>query len=265
MTCSLSWSLPEISLGQELKVQAKIPIASPQAISLDKRGQFFLSNEKGEINQYNPQGEILRTFSPQRRRELNLIEAWPTLRIFIFYEAFQEFLILDRFLNPLSGPESYQFNPEFIGFAKMATLAADNNIWVFDNTDFGLKKYDPIQGLLLSNTSLDLLLDPRSIEINFMREYQNLLIINDKNSGVLIFDNFGNYLKTLPYTDLNYIGVQQDEICFLQENQLVFYDLYKSTERKVLLPDKQAWLFATAWGENIAALSKDTLFILSPQ
>jgi len=89
---------------------------------------------------------------------------------------------------------------------------------------------------LLLNAPLNLVLDAKDYDINFMREYQNTLFINDRNSGILVFDNLGNYRKKLPFVGLTSFGVINDELYFLVSNQVHFFHLYNFTERTMTLP-----------------------------
>ena len=245
-------------VSQNLQLITKIPIKPPRAISIDRKDMLYIADNQGDIKRYNAQGELQQVFSPSKIGNISIIEAWTSLRILVFYEEYQEYVILDRFLNQTS---SYTFTPEHIGFAKTISLAADNRIWLFDNTDFSLKKYDPILQTNILITSLDLLLDPAEFDINFIREYQNLLFVNDKNKGVLLFDNLGNYKKTLEYPGLDFIGVYQDEIFFLQNGRIYFYNVYKDQERYSALPLDRTWLYAGILGESIFTISEDQLFL----
>lgn len=244
--------------AQHYKIIKQIPVEGTRAISIDKKNMLYIGDSQGDIKRYNTNGELQQVFSPSKIGNISLIEAWTSLRILVFYEDYQEYLILDRFLNQTS---SYTFEPAFVGFAKTMSLALDNRLWVFDNTDFSLKKYDPISKTNLLVTPLDLLLDPISHNINFIREYQNLLFVNDKHSGILLFDNLGNYKKTLAYPGLDYISVTQDEICFLYTGRLYFYNVYEDQERYINLPLDQTWLFAGTLGEYYFAVSENKIFI----
>ncbi|NJO03597.1 MAG: hypothetical protein HC880_19655 [Bacteroidia bacterium] len=261
LTVTILLIVPQPMVAQSLKLLHKVPIGKPTAISVDKRRLLYISDEQGNVYQYDTTGQRLLNFSPPRPRDVSLLEAWQSLRIFLFYREYQEYTLLDRFLTPPATQAAYQFNPEQIGFAQVATMAADNNLWVLDNRDFSLKKYDPIREMTLVHTALDLVLDPSNYDINFIREYQNILLINDRQQGILLFDNLGNYQRTLPYPNLNYLGVTQNALCFLQGTNLCFYDLYQGHEYKIKLPQEPEWLFATLVGNRIAALSRNHLFI----
>jgi hypothetical protein len=241
------------TIAQNYKVRQSIQIKEPVAISTDKNLSLLVADGQGNIYKYDSSGKAQLNFSPPKLADITLLEAWQTMRVFVFYRDLQEFLILDRFLNPVA---QYPINQEVIGFAQMASLSADNSIWLWDSRDFSLKKYDPKNDILAVHTSFDLIFKPKNYEINFMREYQNLLIINDKTTGILLFDNLGNYKKTLAYPNLNYIGILGDELYFLQNNQLIFYDLYQLKERKIELPQLAAWRFATLLGNLVVTISE---------
>lgn len=243
--------------AQSLQLISSTPIRQVRAISIDKKNMLYLADNLGDIKRYDISGTQQQVFSPTKIGNISSLEAWTSLRVLVFYEEYQEFLILDRFLNQTS---AYSLEPSQIGFAKVISLAADNNLWVFDNTDFSLKKYDPINKSNLLITALDLLLDPENHEINFIREYQNILLVNDKNKGILLFDNLGNYKKTLNYPGLNYLGVAGDEICFLNGDRLYFYNIYQDQERFLNLPLDQNWLYAGLIGEYIFTISLTHLY-----
>lgn len=253
-----SWFLlwPVLFFGQELKVVRSIPILKPAAVSVDRNFQVYVCDEKGNIDKYDSSGKLLVHFSPPIVAKPSLVESWLTLRIFVFYEEIQSYALFDRFLNPLN---TLRFNEETIGFAKIATIAADNSLWVFDNSDFSIKKYDPVLEQNIVYSPLDLLLDPRNYEINFMREYQNILLISDLNTGILLFDNLGNYRKKLPYQNVRYIGAIDDEIYFINEKVWIYFDLYQLKERKIQLPKDKNWLFVLQAGKQKLGLTENQL------
>ncbi len=215
-----------------LEAVRAVPLGVVAHASLDRNGHLFVADERGNINKYTSEGQPLLHFSPQKLAVPDLLEAWFTLRIFAFYQEYQEYLLLDRFLHnsPL-----IRFAPDAVGFARSATLAADNLIWVFDDTDFSLKKYDPQtrQNVLVSPLALQL--ETPWVQVGFMREYQNQLYVSDERNGLLVFDNLGNYRKRLPFAGLAQFGFYRDELYFLRGNELVFFHLYNFQERTVPL------------------------------
>jgi len=232
LCCSLSLSAQNNNAGwQKIKT---VPLSSPvETVSIDRYGMFYIADEEGNIFKYDSLGVLQVTFSTPKKADITLLEAWRNVNIFVFYRSFQEYVLLDRFLAPAP---NMPLDGNAIGFARLATFSYDNNMWIVDEQDFSLKKYNMTFNKVDLYTPLDLLLDPTLYDMNYMREYQNLLFINDKNSGILIFDNLGLYKTKIPIKGLPSIGFYNDEIYFQEGDNIRFINIYTYTERTEPLP-----------------------------
>lgn len=202
-------------------------------VSLDQKSNVLLANRDGQVHKYDAEGKLLWNYSPPKIGEVHHVEAWASMKILVFYRDFQEFVWLDRFLTETSRRD---FPNELIGFAQQISLSADGALWIFDNLDFSLKKYQANSRQLLINTPLDLLLDSQSYDILFMREYQGQLFICDKHAGILVFDNMGNYRKTLPYPNQSFLGFEANRLYGLQDDSLFYFEIYLLEETLIPLP-----------------------------
>ncbi|MCU0416986.1 MAG: hypothetical protein MUE33_07350 [Cytophagaceae bacterium] len=206
-----------LCIGIIVSSQTIRPISSvqipgkPVALSYDAYGFVYIADEKGNMYKLDSLGKQMVNYSPPRRGTITSIEAFRNVNIFIFYRDFQVFYYIDRFLN---ATQTLQFNPDKVGYARIATPALDQSVWLVDETDFSLKKYNTTYNSLDINTPLDLIIDPKVYDMNFMREYQNLLFINDATSGILIFDNMGNYKTKLPVVGLTYFSFVDDYLVY---------------------------------------------------
>jgi len=107
-----------------------------------------------------------------------------------------------------------------------------------DQQELSLKKWDLRINEFLLETPFNLNLDPNDFELTHIREYQNLLFISDRKTGVLVFDNLGNYMETLPITNLEYFSFKDNELLGISiAGQLKLIDIYSKTEREIGLPD----------------------------
>ena len=122
------------------------------------------------------------------------------------------------------------------GFILMATPSYDNNIWLIDQSDFSIKKYVIFQQDILSSTPFDLLLDPDHYEISFMKEYQNKVFVADKNSGILLFDNLGNFIRKYDQPGLDEFNFFKNFIYFIDGNRIMLIDLYDDHRQTITLP-----------------------------
>jgi hypothetical protein len=218
-----------------------------KSVSIDTYFNFYIGDDKGNVFKYDSLGNQMLRYSPSRKATISLLESWRTVNIFLFYRDIQEYAILDRFLTTSTPNSTFRQNEEDdetgIGFARLAALASDNNLWIFDDEDFSLKKYNTRINKVMLHTSLDLILDPSYYDLSFMREYQNLLFINDKNSGILVFDNLGNYKTKLPFKGLSYFSFLGNSIYFISEGSLIIYDIYTSEQHFFPLPEEKKYTY----------------------
>ncbi len=230
--------------AQDYELVKSINVDRPKAVSSDKQGSLYLALQDGGIDKYDKHGELLHHYSPEKPSQVALIEAWNPLRLFVFYADFQEYLFLDRFLTTAN-----RFSlDEISSFVGWSTVSADNNLWIIDYSDFSLKKYDITLETVIIQQPLDLILNPDNYDITFIKEYQNLLFISDANSGILVFDNLGNYLKKISAEQVNHFGFFENNIYFIQQGDMCLIDIYSFKKGVEKLPGKALFLILNSNG-----------------
>ena len=253
--------------AQPFTLLKTIAVKKITAVSADRYGNFLLADASGNVTQYDSTGKKITVFSPQQPWQVSFIEAWRTVKIFVFYREAQKFTFLNRFLVPegeYDFPETGNATQPPVGFARLATLANDDNLWVYDDTDFSLKKYNPDTRKLLLSTQLNLLFDSPDFRFNFIREYENLVFLNDFQAGIRVFDNLGNYKKLLPFKNLNYLGFLNDNLYFFQQNELHFFNLYTFEEKKITLPTVSGKTeFVLVFEKRLLILTQKEVFLYS--
>ncbi|QHT68020.1 hypothetical protein GXP67_15905 [Rhodocytophaga rosea] len=237
------------TIAQQLTLLKETNIANPVAVSADRYGNIIVGDAKGNVHKYDSTGVLLQTFSSPNTATISSIEAWPSLQILIFYRDIQQFSVLNRFLTPtlLSAP----IHQEVAGFARAATLGSQENIWLFDDIELSLKKYNLATRKIDTNTPLSLILGDSEYAVNFMREYQNNLYLNDRNSGILVFDNLGNYKKNLHFADLTYFSFFENELYFTKDNTIYLFNLYTLSERQIKLPVGASYKYSLFAGAKL--------------
>jgi hypothetical protein len=232
-----------------------INISQPESVSIDRFNNIYITDTRGEIIQYDLKGKVLQKYSPLKPVKITSLEAWQAIKIFVFSRDLQQIIFMDRFLTPSPVIKLQDLS---VGFIRTATISVDNNFWLVDDSDLSLKKYDVLQQKLIINTPLNLMLTSASFDINFAREYQNHLFINDKKNGILMFDVLGNYLKTLPVKNLNYFNFFNDELYFLDEGKVTFYNFYKLQEKNIDIPS-HPYRFVLKTVKNLILISNTKL------
>jgi hypothetical protein len=211
----------------------EIKLSGADQLSIDRRGQLYLSDTKGNIWQYSRKGEFIVNHSPSRQGPVHTLEAWLTQNPFAFYLEYQDYLLFDRFLVPIKN-QAQRFDG--VGFTRVATLSADNQLWLVDDTDLSLKKIHPQTGRATIITPLNLIRESNSLAFTFIREYQNRVFLVSPDEGIWVFDNLGNFDRLIPLNGVNWIANDGNLIQYVKANTLHFLNLYGQEEGQIPLP-----------------------------
>jgi hypothetical protein len=253
LLCNIHWHV----LGQGWTFDKSVDVAAFGDVSIDRAGNLYYATIDGDVVKMNDQLEEQLVFSPSTPTTTDILEAWQGLRIFTFHKELQIYRLINR---NLSLGDDYTFPSELVQFAEIATPSFDNNIWVINQTDFSLKKYDIHTQRLQSITYLDLLLDQDDYELLHCREYQNRLFVSTRSKGILIFDNFGNYIKTFEYNAIGNFSFWDNELYFLDQGNLVKIDLYEEKQTVLPLPPDQSWESVLIFDQTAYLFSKNSLY-----
>jgi hypothetical protein len=71
-------------------------------------------------------------------------------------------------------------------------------------------------------------------------EYNNYVYLNDSTQGILVFDSYGTYYKTIPITGLNTFQVRGDDLFYLSKNRIHAFHLKTIMEDETKAPDTLA-------------------------
>jgi hypothetical protein len=103
-------------------------------------------------------------------------------------------------------------------------------------------------------------LSPGNYRILAMHEYQNLLFLTDLESGVLIFDNLGNYIDRIELKGLKHISFYEEEIIASASSGLQIINIYTGNKLNVPLSFSPDMAFQNKHGYRI--FKKDTIYEL---
>ena len=250
-----AFQIGSFTFAQELK---KIKVFQPgkiENVSIDRLGNFFLIFKNGTVRKYDANGKVLASL--KNSKALTLLEPWFHPKIFI-YE--QENHICTTYDRNFQNGEIYQIDPSVAINPQLACPTNDNNLLVFDKADYSVKSVTPFRQEVIAEFYLD------SAEMHphftYLREYQNLIFLLDKNSGISIYNKEGKKINQLRTTSGNF-GFFGEELYFLQSSKIVFFDLYTEKIRELKIADSK---FVLVSDERILLVSSDSkvsIFVFS--
>jgi len=211
-------------LVDSMKVNLRIT-----AVSVDPQSQLYLGCENGEIVVFDAGGNEKNRYLFPGMGVPSLIDAWNPLRPFVFFQDTQQYLYLDRFTV---NPRVYSFKTMGTTFVSLAAPGMDNSLWTLQLPGFELKKRD--QTTLSEILNIPLRNTRQVSQISQFKSYRNLLILTDLQLGLLLYDQFGNVLRSHPDVRSSHIQVYQDSIYAYDGTTLYIVPAFENKKREAI-------------------------------
>jgi hypothetical protein len=220
-------------------------------ITMDKLGNIYASDGIS-IDKYDENGNHLFSYSALSMGRISFIDAYNPLKILVFSKDFMHLLFLDHKLAAQQG--AYILSDLNI-FPTCVCMSYSNGFWVYDENAKQLFRYDAQQNLTNKSQNITHFTE-KELNPSFIKETESgFLLLNDKENGILVFDRFGTYLKTLPiFTD--YFYVMNNQILYIQDDMLKSIHIQTLQTLVINLPEKEVQQLSIE-NKKIAVLTKD--------
>ena len=231
-------------------------ISFPQPILLttDKLGNAFVVVEN-QLLQFDLSGKPLGNYSESNLGQLWYVDPSNPMKIVLFYLDFAKLIVLDTKLTVQSTVDLRSIN---INQPLTACRSEDDGYWVYDREDDQLKQIDLNLQVVHQSGNLTQILGYQ-VQPGMMIQDNGLVYINNPESGIIVFDRFASYYKTIPYTKLLSFQVVNKDILFIKNNKLLRYDSKTFDEKEVLLPDYKTIRAARIEQHQLYLLTSDSL------
>lgn len=191
-------------------------------IALDQLGQLYTVNQKNEVIQYRADGTEGFRYNNNTLGRLKLVDPTNPFAILLYYPDFQTIVLLDRTLNEQSRIVLSELDLIDI---ELVAMGNDNYIWLYDAVDIQLKKLSETGTMSFQSDRLNQLLQqiPQPTQLLALN---NQLLLNDPESGILVFDQYGRYDTTLPVLDAESLQLlDENRLVYLRAGAVYAYDL----------------------------------------
>jgi len=212
--------LLDSSKSPEFKYALSIDV-SASFITTDYLGNIYLI-DRNEIKKHAATGELISSFSDRNAGSITSVDASNPLRVQVFYQDFGQIIYLDDVLSVIGSKISLL--DQGLDQATLSCSSWDDGIWLYDPQDFELKRLGSDMRLSHQSGNINQLID-NEVNPNYIIEKNNFVYLNDPMIGILVFDQFGTYYKTLPVKGIDRFQVGAEQVFYLEEGQLTSYDL----------------------------------------
>jgi len=189
-------------------------------IKIDDFGNTYVIS-KTEILKYTIRGLFVKSFSAKRYGGIDFVDVTNPLKILVYYKDFQQILFLDNQLTASSNMISL----ENLGLEQtnLVCNSVNNSFWLFDKQNNSLMRFNEKSNQLVKIDNLKRVLDI-DLRPNFLKEKNNYLYLNCPDEGILVFDMYGSFLKTIPIKNLIEFDIQNENIIYFKDNALYEYN-----------------------------------------
>jgi hypothetical protein len=212
---------------------------------LELQGDFIRSDELGNVfvvkdnklTKFNSSGEQLHTYSNVSYGDITHIDIHDPFKVLLYYQPFGQVEFLDHTLSLTSS--TIDLNSLYIGLPTLVCASYQGAFWVYNPNNFELIRVN--QSLEISEQSGNLQqVTGYSINPNYLIERDNFIYINDPEIGILIFDKYGSYYKTIPVKGLLSFQVFNNKIIYFIGDEISIYDTRLNELSATALPWEDA-------------------------
>ena len=200
--------------------------------TIDKVQQVYLITDRNEVIKHDPRGREVFRFNNNFLEDIGKLDPSNPFNVVLYYPEFLSVITLDSTMT-----KTGEFDLSNLNLIRVNALGStnDNNVWLYDEVSFTLKKVNRSGEVLTESVNLNLKLG-YSGKPNFLLERSNLVFVNDPDYGILVFSNLGEYDSVLDIKGLQRFQVIGDFLIYQRGTKLYQYHLKTFEERSIELP-----------------------------
>ncbi len=218
------WALADISLDSNIVINC---------MTVDAKGNYYIADQKNTLYKYDKSGNLITRVNSKLYGTVYSIDCSNPFELYVHYKDQNKVVFLDNMLNQRGELDLSSF-----GYGNISAIARtfDNQLWLFNATEFELMKVSKAGEILSRSGQLSAFvssgLSPYSI-----KESGNQVYLADSSAGILIFDMFATYSKTVALYGSTAFDVNGNQLLLQKSNHSVFiYNMRSFTSNTIAIP-----------------------------
>lgn len=204
--------------------------------TIETESDFFTTDNQSnvyavkanELTKFNKDGKLLYKYSNKNYGNITFVDASNMMRILIYYKEFLQIVYLDNTLS--ANGETVSFDKIGLQQTQLVCSSHNNCMWIYDQQNFSLIRLDRNLETIQQTNNLNVLQND-TLQPNSILEYDNRVFINNPKTGILIFDIYGTYYKTIPVKNAIHFQPIGDWVYYMVDKKIMAYNI-KTTEEK---------------------------------
>jgi hypothetical protein len=205
-------------------------------ITTDNQSNVYIV-KGNELSKYNKTGKLLYKYSNKNLGNIDFVDVSILLKPFLFYKNFLQILYLDNTLSTNGDPVAI----DVLGYAQtqLACTSFNNSFWLYDQQNLELVRMDQNLEKITGTGNLSVLLNIEQLRPNYLLEYDNKVFLNNPSTGILIFDVYGTYYRTISIPNIQHFQPFGEWVYFMTaDNKIEAYHIKTSEIKQFSIPSQ---------------------------
>ena len=239
-------------------VPATVIPGKADAFTTDELGHIYVLH--GDVLElYDMTGKRLARNSVKTFGRISTMDAFYSLKPMVFSRDQRQIATLDNTLS-IQG-SVIDLSRSGFPWVTLVCAGVQNTFWFFDERQLELVRVDNQMRRLAAIGRLDQLLG-HATQPTQLLESDNLLYVNDPHHGVMVFDLFGAWMRTLPIVGAQRIQVRGNMVFHFKDGVLLAYDIRSFETKPVESPAGMRPTDARMERDRIYFLSADGVTVV---
>ncbi|MFC2104676.1 hypothetical protein ACFLS4_04910, partial [Bacteroidota bacterium] len=200
-----SVSQPEFTLEKELNYKANY-------FTIDQLGYLYIVSNS-ELRKVDIKSNQEKNYSNSLLGKIHSVDVSDPFRTLLFYKDFNKIEFLDKNLSQITSA----INLDDLGYYNVSAICQSVNggFWIFDQSLDQLVYIDKNLKTVKKSVQLTDMIDQNADQEQvFMLEKNDYIYMGISGEGILLFDNYGTYIKTFPLLNIEVFQVNNGTISY---------------------------------------------------
>jgi hypothetical protein len=216
--------------AQEYRQLFTLPL-DEKHFTTDPLGNIYLFS-KGDITRYDAEGRETGKYSSRYYGTISYVDASNPMKILVVFAEFSKAVILDA---GMAANSNFDLKFPDVPFVKLLCTSRSDGYWFFDPVQKKLKKINDQNGILAEGTPFRQITDAELTPV-WIGDSGKWLLANVPDYGILVFDNYGTYFKTIRPGATEMVQANGDLILTKNGTTMIQTDIRSAIVKTFLIP-----------------------------
>lgn len=226
--------LTTVSSAQNYEKILTVPMGENR-FTTDPLGNIYLFSQ-GDITKLDRTGKEVGKYSTREFGDISYVDASNPMKILVVFASFSKAVILDA---GMASNSVFDLSIQGAPFVKLICTSRSEGYWIFDPVAKRIKRINDQSGILQEGTELRQISDA-PLEPVWIGDSGKWLLLNVPDYGILVFDSFGTYFKTLRPGTKGQIQASGDEVIYKEGAKILQISISSGITKTFIIPENEA-------------------------